>query len=146
MDKLLYELVDSMAREPGTRQALAGAREQGWKMAIVPNGTTTQQSLKIQKLGLEPCVDAVVISEAEGVKKPDPEIFRLAARRLGLEVNGGWLLGDHPVAGIADGRAVGLETGWVSRGMKWPEREPSSTVTAGTAAEVIGTVVRQCPC
>ena len=81
VDRLPYEHVDSLAMEPGARQALAGAREQGWKIAIVTNGTTSQQALKIHTLGLETCVDAVVISEAEGVKKPDPEIFRIAARR-----------------------------------------------------------------
>src|SRR6185312_12501344 len=146
VDRLLYEHVELMTIEPGVPQALAAVRELGWKIAIVTNGETSQQTLKIQKLGLESFVDAVVISEAEGVKKPDPEIFRIAARRLGLGPGCGWMIGDHARADIAGGRAAGLETGWVSRGMTWPEGEPAPTVTAATAAEVIDTVVLQYPC
>lgn len=143
VDRLLYEHVDSMAMETATTQALTNARELGWKIAIVTNGTTSQQILKIQKVGLEPYVDAVVISEAERVKKPDPEIFRIAARRLGMDLTGGWMVGDHPIADIAGGQAAGLETGWVSRGKAWPGEAASPTLVAGTAAEVIDAVVRQ---
>lgn len=143
VDRLLYEHVDSMTIEAVTTQALTSARELGWKIAIVTNGTTSQQTLKIHKVGLEPYVDAVVISEAERVKKPDPEIFRIAARRLGIELTGGWMVGDHPTADIAGGQAAGLETGWVSRGKEWPRETASPTLIAGTAAEVIDAVVRK---
>ncbi|WP_425861446.1 HAD family hydrolase [Arthrobacter sp. TWP1-1] len=143
VDRLLHEHVDSMTMETVTTQALTNARELGWKIAIVTNGTTSQQTLKIQKVGLEPYVDAVVISEAERVKKPDPEIFRIAARRLGTDLTGGWMVGDHPAADIAGGQAAGLETGWVSRGKEWPGETASPTLIAGTAAEVIDAVVRQ---
>lgn len=143
VDRLLYEHVDSMTIAPVTTQALTNARELGWKIAIVTNGTTTQQTLKIQKVGLELYVDAVVISEAERIKKPDPEIFRIAARRLGAELTGGWMVGDHPTADIAGGQAAGLETGWVSRGKVWPGETVSPTIIAGTAAKVINAVVHQ---
>lgn len=143
IDRLLYEHVGSMTIETDATQALTNAREYGWKIAIVTNGTTAQQTLKIQTVGLEPYVDAVVISEAERIKKPDPEIFRIAARRLGAELTGGWMVGDHPTADIAGGKAAGLETGWVSRGKEWPEETVSPTLIAGTAAEVINAVVRQ---
>lgn len=142
VDKLLYEHLDCMTMETVTIQALMNARELGWKIAIVTNGTTSQQTLKIQKLGLEPYVDAVVISEAERVKKPDPEIFRIAARRVGIDLTGGWMIGDHPIADIAGGQAAGLRTGWVSRGKEWSGETPSPTLIAGTAAQVIGAVVR----
>jgi HAD superfamily hydrolase (TIGR01549 family) len=143
VDRLLYEHVRSMTIEALTTQALAKARKYGWKIAIVTNGTTTQQTLKIQQVGLEPYVDAVVISEAKRIKKPDPEIFRIAARRLGAELTGGWMVGDHPTADIAGGKAAGLETGWVSRGKEWPGEMASPTLIAGTAAAVIDAVVQQ---
>lgn len=141
VDRLLNEHVRSMTIGALTTQALARARKYGWKIAIVTNGTTAQQMLKIQEVGLEPYVDAVVISEAERVKKPDPEIFRIAARRLGAELTGGWMVGDHPTADIAGGQAAGLDTGWVSRGKEWPGETASPTLIAGTAAEVIDAVV-----
>lgn len=91
MGRLLYEHVDSMSMEECTKQALKNAKEHGCKIAIVTNGTKTQQTLEIQKVGLEPYVDAVVISEAERVKKPDPKIFQIAAQRLISELTDGSL-------------------------------------------------------
>lgn len=52
--RLRFEHVRSMTIEALTTQALAKARKYGWKIAIVTNGTTAQQMLKIQKVGLEP--------------------------------------------------------------------------------------------
>lgn len=141
--RLLHEHVASMTTGGGVKQALTNAKAHGWKIAIVTNGTTTQQTLKIQRAGLEPYVDAVVISEAEQVKKPDPKIFHLAARRLGSELTGGWMVGDHPTADIAGGQSAGLETAWVSRGLEWPEEVRSPTLIAATAAEAIDAVVRR---
>jgi HAD superfamily hydrolase (TIGR01509 family) len=138
---LLYDHVGLMAIGPVTTDALRNARESGWRIGVVTNGTTAQQTLKIQTVGLEPYVDTVVISEAEQVKKPDPEIFHIAARRLGAELAGGWMVGDHPAADITGGRAAGLRTGWVSRGKEWPDEMAAPDLSAGTAAEVIDAVV-----
>lgn len=72
-------LVDRMRLDPSVPIALDRARTAGWRIAIVTNGTVPQQTHKISALGLRPYVDAVVISEGAGVRKPDPAIFRYAA-------------------------------------------------------------------
>ena len=89
VEALLYEHVGLMTIDPLTTEALRNARETGWSIGIVTNGTTVQQTLKIHTVGLGPYVDTVVISETERVKKPEPEIFRIAASRLGAELAGG---------------------------------------------------------
>jgi FMN phosphatase YigB (HAD superfamily) len=139
--RLLYDHVGLMAIDPVTTDALTNARESGWRKGVVTNGTTAQQTLKIQTVGLEPYVDTVVISEAEHIKKPDPEMLHIAARRLGAELAGGWMVGDHPAADILGGGAAGLRTGWVSRGKEWPREMAAPDLSAGTAAEVIDAVV-----
>lgn len=138
---LLFDHVSLMTLDSATAQALQNARESGWRIGIVTNGTAAQQTLKIDTVGLEPYVDAVIISEAEGVKKPDAELFEIAACRLGTGVAGGWMVGDHPTADISGGRAAGLRTGWVSRGKDWPRNIAAPDFSAATAAEVIDTVV-----
>jgi FMN phosphatase YigB (HAD superfamily) len=142
VEKLLYDHVGSMTLDSVTAMALRNARESGWRIGIVTNGTTKQQTLKIHTVGLEAYVDDVIISETEGVKKPDIELFEIAARRLGTGVAGGWMVGDHPTADIAGGRAAGLSTGWVSRGKDWPSAVALPDLSATTAAEVIDAVVR----
>lgn len=76
-------LVDRMRLDPEVPAALGRAREADWRLAIVTNGTVPQQTHKITALGLRPYVDAVVISEGVGVRKPDPAIFRYAAEAAG---------------------------------------------------------------
>ncbi|MUL40615.1 HAD family hydrolase [Streptomonospora sp. PA3] len=53
--------------------------------------------------GLEDCIDAFVLSFEHGMQKPDPRIFRLAARELGVAPHEALMVGDR--AGH-DGRAV----------------------------------------
>ena len=141
MERLLYDHVGLMTLDSVTAAALRNARQSGWRIGIVTNGTTAQQTLKIHTVRLEPYVDAVIISEAEGVKKPDTELFEIAACRLGTGVAEGWMVGDHPTADISGGRAAGLRTGWVSRGEDWPSDIAAPDLSAATAAEVIDAVV-----
>ncbi|MDI2034893.1 HAD family hydrolase [Paenarthrobacter nitroguajacolicus] len=134
---LLFDHVPLMTMDEGAVTALRDARESGWKIGIVTNGATEQQTLKVRNLGLESYVDAVIISEAVGVKKPDAEIFHLAANSLGESVNMGWMIGDHPTADIVGGRGAGLKTGWISRGETWPEGITAPNLAAPTVAEAI---------
>ena len=73
-------------------------------------------------------VDAVLISEREGVRKPNPEIFRRAVARLGVEVSQTWFIGDNPDDDVAGAIAVGLRTFW---------RECLDWATPTVACEVI---------
>ena len=71
-----------------------------------------------ERTGLGRVLDRVVISEAVGVKKPDPRIFTLA---VDGEVNGArvWMVGDHPSADIEGARVAGFSTAWASHGEPW---------------------------
>ena len=62
-------------------------RNAGVRLGIVTNGAAVVQQAKIEQLGLSALVDAVLISEREGVRKPNPEIFYRAVARLGVEVS-----------------------------------------------------------
>lgn len=112
------------------REALSELQRAGWKIAIVSNGTTSQQQLKVRVAGLEPLIDACVVSESIGVSKPDPAIFRYAARACGVEPANGWMMGDNPEVDIRGGSDVGLNTVWVRRGRTWSlaEFRPSHEV------------------
>ncbi|MFJ4029250.1 HAD family hydrolase [Paenarthrobacter sp. NPDC089989] len=142
---LLFEHVDLMTMDAQNLRALKEAREAGWLIGIVTNGTTAQQTRKIDRLGLNNYTDAIVISEEAGVSKPEREIFEIAAHRLHGEPGNGWMVGDHPIADIEGGRKAGLSTGWVSRGRAWPDAEATPILTGLTTAEVIDAVVRREP-
>lgn len=108
---------------PEVMEGLSSLRTSDWKVAIVTNGTADNQLGKIQQTGLAQVVDAYVISGIEGIRKPDIGLFEIATKRCGMTLaDGGWMVGDHPVADIAGGGAAGLRTVWIDRGT-WPNHK-----------------------
>lgn len=86
------------AATPGIIESLDAARAAGFEPFIVTNGRPSQQEGKIAKLGLADHVAGMVVSEAVGVAKPDPEIFRIAARQAAaaLMTDGWWGIRPRP--------------------------------------------------
>lgn len=104
--------------EPAVRTALEHARSSGWKIAIITNGSPNQLA-KISAAGLDELVDAVCVSEIDGWRKPDVELFRLAADRCGSTLPGAWMIGDNAEADIGGAHAAGIRSVWLSEGRVW---------------------------
>ena len=111
-------------------------RAAGWKIAVVTNGSPSQQ-LKLDAAELTGLVDACCISEVEGVAKPQGEIFRRAAARCGCALDGAWMVGDNPEADIAGAVALGLKTVWLARGRTWAEQDYAPTAVAESLAAAL---------
>jgi putative hydrolase of the HAD superfamily len=99
---------------------LAALRRRGLALGLVTNGRVVTQAAKVKRLGLEPFLDAVLISEREGVRKPDRQIFERALGRLGAAPAEAWHVGDHPMADVAGAHAAGLTAVW-RYVPHWPE-------------------------
>lgn len=145
LEELHLGLVEHMVLEPAVAAGLEEARDAGWVPVVVTNGTERQQERKIRLLGLDHLVSGWVVSEAVGVRKPDPRIFRLAAERVGLELVGGWMVGDHPVADIAGGQAAGLATCWLRRGRTWAQDGHEPTAQVDDCPAALAHVIRSEP-
>ncbi|MFF2749519.1 HAD family hydrolase [Kitasatospora sp. NPDC058048] len=95
-------------------------RAAGWSVGVLTNGPTDIQRAKLAAAGILSHVDAVCISEEAGVRKPEPEVFRIAASRCGFALTtDAWMVGDDPVTDIVGASAAGLRTVWVSAGSAW---------------------------
>ena len=68
----------------GATNVLDWCRSVGLRRAIITNGSPDTQWPKVHSLGLADRVDAVLISEVEGISKPQPALFHRAAERLGV--------------------------------------------------------------
>jgi putative hydrolase of the HAD superfamily len=112
-------LAESYRIDEEGRAALAAATRDGWSVAILTNGPTAGQRRKIAAAGLDELVEAVCISEEVGAAKPDPVIFRTAAARAGVPLDGAWMIGDNLDTDIAGGQAVGAQTVWVRPDREW---------------------------
>lgn len=97
---------------PNMMETLNVLRDRGAKLAIVTNASVSFQSSAIQALGIEHLFDAIVISEAEGVRKPDRRIFDLTLARLGVAPNEAVFVGDHPEIDIQGAQSAGMRAIW----------------------------------
>jgi putative hydrolase of the HAD superfamily len=123
--------------EPGAAEALATLRAAGFRLGIVTNGGSTQR-IKLDVCALPGLVDACVISDEVGVRKPDPAIFAFAASAAGAPLDGAWMVGDRADADVAGAVAAGIRSVWLHRGQRWPAGLPyAPTAIAGSLDEAV---------
>ena len=84
----------------------------GLSLGLITNGAAEWQQRKVDGLGIAGYFGAVLISEAEGVRKPDPEIFRRALHSLGVSAEEAVMVGDNPEADIAGAKSFGMKAIW----------------------------------
>jgi len=116
---------------PGIDELFEQLGELGVRTGIVTNGQTHIQLRSLAALNLDQVVDAFLISESEGARKPDPEIFERAAHRLNANTNECIFVGDTPVADIVGSQRCGMRGVWFPNGAVWP-----SDVSATPDAEI----------
>jgi putative hydrolase of the HAD superfamily len=130
---------------PGVRQALDELRRRGEKVAVVTNGVGHQQRGKLALTGLDERVDAVVVSEEVGTKKPDPRMITLALEALGMEDaprESVWMIGDAAHADVAVGQAAGVRTAWIGHGRAWSGSAEPPDIAAENTLAAIGKIER----
>ena len=81
-------------------------------MGLVTNGRVRSQQPKIDGLGIARYFRTILISEAEGVAKPDPEIFRRAVHNLGVSAHETVMIGDNPEADVRGAKSFGMRAIW----------------------------------
>ena len=134
-------LVRQIVPDDAVTGALRAARAAGWVPFVVTNGTVEQQERKLRHTGLDREVAGWVISEGAGLRKPDPEIFRLAAARAGQSLDGAWMIGDSAEADIAGARGAGLAGVWLRRGRPWPLTEFQPAYAADSFPDAVRIVL-----
>jgi putative hydrolase of the HAD superfamily len=120
---------------PGLDDVLSRLNRAGYRLAVITNGGVRIQQRKIDVMGIEPAFDYIAISEGEGVRKPDPEIFRRTLERLDVSPEEAVHVGDNPGADVAGAKAAGLRAIW--------HRGPRFDAAPGADAEI--TSITQVP-
>jgi putative hydrolase of the HAD superfamily len=109
----------------GAIDVLDWCRREGLASAIVTNGSPDTQRPKLRSLNLIERVDAIFISEEEGISKPDARLFHRAAERLRVRPDECIFVGDNPVADIDGARRAGMRPIWFQRNLPWPIELPA---------------------
>jgi putative hydrolase of the HAD superfamily len=110
-------------------------RRRGKRIGIVTNGRQVTQEGTIDALGIRHLLDVVLVSEVEGVRKPDRRIFDRAVARLGVMPSESCHVGDHPEVDVSGARATGLHAIW-KRTSYW-EAPPELVPVIENLAEVL---------
>lgn len=87
-------------------------------LGIITNGNGQFQMDNIKALGIEKYFQAILVSEWEGLKKPDPNIFLRALKQLDVFPNESVYVGDHPQNDVNAAQNVGIQGIW-KKNMQW---------------------------
>ncbi|WP_270168617.1 HAD family hydrolase [Paenibacillus sp. SYP-B4298] len=97
---------------PGLIEILDYLKGMNLKLGIISNGFGRFQMNNIRGLNIEDYFDEILISENEGLRKPDIKIFNRALDRLGLEPQETIFVGDHPVNDVDASIKAGMRGIW----------------------------------
>ena len=112
------ERIERAAAIPGALEAVVAARRHG-PVCVITNFTDgDMQRRKIASAGLEGQFDALFISGEVGCAKPDPEIFRHAARQLGVDVTRTVHIGNSVISDVEGALAAGAAAVLVEEGSR----------------------------
>jgi putative hydrolase of the HAD superfamily len=67
----------------------------------------------IKALGIEKYFETILISEWEGIKKPDPQIFKRALDQMKVSANESLFVGDHPENDVKASQNIGMKGIWM---------------------------------
>lgn len=96
------------------RPSLARLRAEGYRLAIVSNASCEAASV-VGVLGLDACVDAVILSCEIGALKPEPEMLRIALERVGSPPARAVLVDDQE-GNLLAARSMGMAAVLMARG------------------------------
>jgi putative hydrolase of the HAD superfamily len=99
----------------------------GLQLGMITNGFGRFQMDNILALEIEHYFHEILISEWEGLKKPDPEIFERATKRLGVEPQECIFVGDHPEYDVYGAQKIGMKGVW-KRDPQWRDAKHADAV------------------
>jgi putative hydrolase of the HAD superfamily len=118
---------DTCVPFPRMHQTLTSLAEKGYKLGLITNGSVASQAPKIDGLGIRRYFGSILISEAEGIRKPEPKIFARALSKLEVCPEKAVFIGDNPEADIVGAQSAKMKAIWI-RDAFWPEAESADSI------------------
>ncbi|MDT8898487.1 HAD family hydrolase [Thermanaerothrix sp. 4228-RoL] len=95
---------------------LAHLRRVGYRLGVISNaGDAADVHYLVEKAGLQPYLDEVIVSAEVGRRKPHPDIFTHALRCFGVEAAQAVMVGDLLWADVWGAQQVGMRGVWLTR-------------------------------
>jgi HAD superfamily hydrolase (TIGR01509 family) len=100
---------------PGAAEWVRRLREEGWKQAVASSAPALNVEAMLEASGLKPFFHATAAAEDVLVGKPDPEVFLVAAARVGARPRR-CIVVEDAAAGLEAARRAGMRSIGVNRG------------------------------
>jgi putative hydrolase of the HAD superfamily len=110
------EKVRVLSPYPGARETLAILSRRGLPLAIVTDAINGNALARLRKTGLDAYFDHVISFDMTGAKKPAPDAFLLALKKLGTGPSETLLVGDSLRRDIAPAQQLGMITAYAKYG------------------------------
>jgi putative hydrolase of the HAD superfamily len=113
------------------------------QLGMITNGYGQFQMDNIKALGIEKYFDVILVSEWEGIKKPDPKIFKRALKQLNVLPKQSIFVGDHPENDVKAAQNIGMKGIW-KKDVQWDNVQADFTVNdLAELPLIIGKIVEQ---
>ncbi|ANU09154.1 HAD-superfamily hydrolase [Planococcus antarcticus DSM 14505] len=101
---------------PDLTVMLENLSQQSFRLGMITNGRGQFQLDSILALEIKDYFEEILISEWEGMAKPDAAIFHKALASLGVSASEAIYIGDHPKNDIQAAKLIGMKTIWKKDG------------------------------
>jgi len=127
------ELRRRIKPKPSLDHVLKRLKRKGIRLGIASNGTTREQHEQLERLHIRQYFDPIIVSQAVGVRKPDPAILLIAEQQWKIPPREILVLGDRPdwecLAAARAGMKRGLTLQFVDhRPSITPETQPDIVI------------------
>ncbi len=105
-------------------EELLNSLKSKYPLAMLTNGLEKVQEARFRTLNFDKFFDVIMISEKEGIAKPDPAFFQKAAERMNIPLDRNILMvGDGLGSDIAGAINAGITSCWYNPG-RWANQSP----------------------
>ncbi len=102
--------------EEDTLPMLTALHDEDYRIGLISNAADDKDVQTLVDIrGLRPFFDVVVVSAGVGIRKPSPEIFRMALERWGAEPERAVMIGDTLNADVLGAQNAGMASIWITR-------------------------------
>ena len=136
--EMFYSVTQSHWRvESDAQTTLETLRERGYRLGMISNaGDDADVQALVDKAGVRPYFDMIVTSAAEGIRKPNPEIFRKLLRFWEMAPDRVVMVGDSLGADILGANNAGIYSIWITRRADTPaNRAHRDTIQADATVD-----------
>ena len=98
---------------PGAIETLESLRSEGVRLALITNGSASGQRAKIERFGLAPYFERILIEGEFGLGKPHREVYEAVLAALACDATEAWSVGDNLEWDVAAPQGLGMHGIWV---------------------------------